>query len=70
MGSTNLEAIQIIKKPGGSLKDSFLDKGQMHGIERLSMKLMQELKSMKDILEGNLHSEATYTTLLKYSVDQ
>ncbi|XP_022751809.1 T-complex protein 1 subunit beta-like isoform X3 [Durio zibethinus] len=26
-GSTNLEAIQIIKKPGGSLKDSFLDEG-------------------------------------------
>ncbi|EXB88232.1 T-complex protein 1 subunit beta [Morus notabilis] len=26
-GSTNLEAIQIIKKPGGSLKDSFLDDG-------------------------------------------
>ncbi|CAN6806366.1 unnamed protein product [Brassica oleracea] len=26
-GSTNLEAIQIIKKPGGSLRDSFLDEG-------------------------------------------
>ncbi|MED6124559.1 T-complex protein 1 subunit beta [Stylosanthes scabra] len=26
-GSTNLESIQIIKKPGGSLKDSFLDEG-------------------------------------------
>ncbi|KAJ0829399.1 putative T-complex protein 1, beta subunit [Helianthus annuus] len=26
-GSTNLEAIQIIKKAGGSLKDSFLDEG-------------------------------------------
>jgi T-complex protein 1 subunit beta len=26
-GSTNLEAIQILKKPGGSLKDSFLDEG-------------------------------------------
>ncbi|XP_010266097.1 PREDICTED: T-complex protein 1 subunit beta-like isoform X3 [Nelumbo nucifera] len=26
-GSTNLEAIQIIKKPGGSLKDSFIDEG-------------------------------------------
>ena len=26
-GSTNLESIQIIKKAGGSLKDSFLDKG-------------------------------------------
>ncbi|XWS20881.1 hypothetical protein CRYUN_Cryun30bG0007000 [Craigia yunnanensis] len=26
-GSINLEAIQIIKKPGGSLKDSFLDDG-------------------------------------------
>ncbi|KAM1133055.1 hypothetical protein ACFX15_041628 [Malus domestica] len=26
-GSTNLEAIQIIKKPGGSLIDSFLDEG-------------------------------------------
>ncbi|KAE8709879.1 T-complex protein 1 subunit beta [Hibiscus syriacus] len=26
-GSTNLEAIQIIKKPGGSLSDSFLDEG-------------------------------------------
>ncbi|KAI8013308.1 T-complex protein 1 subunit beta [Camellia lanceoleosa] len=26
-GSTNLEAIKIIKKPGGSLKDSFLDEG-------------------------------------------
>ncbi|KAG5609476.1 hypothetical protein H5410_020757, partial [Solanum commersonii] len=26
-GSTNLEVIQIIKKPGGSLKDSFLDEG-------------------------------------------
>ncbi|EAY91026.1 hypothetical protein OsI_12631 [Oryza sativa Indica Group] len=28
-GSTNLEAIQILKKPGGSLKDSFLDEGQL-----------------------------------------
>ncbi|CAL5343048.1 unnamed protein product [Camellia sinensis] len=28
VASTNLEAIQIIKKPGGSLKDSFLDKGK------------------------------------------
>ncbi|KAK6115099.1 hypothetical protein DH2020_007368 [Rehmannia glutinosa] len=27
LGSTNLESIQIIKKPGGSLKDSFLDEG-------------------------------------------
>ncbi|CAN1297125.1 T-complex protein 1 subunit beta [Linum perenne] len=26
-GSTNLESIQIIKKPGGSLMDSFLDEG-------------------------------------------
>ncbi|XBH93984.1 hypothetical protein VPH35_084827 [Triticum aestivum] len=26
-GSTNLESIQILKKPGGSLKDSFLDEG-------------------------------------------
>ncbi|WVZ98368.1 hypothetical protein U9M48_043824, partial [Paspalum notatum var. saurae] len=26
-GSTNLEAIQILKKPGGSLRDSFLDEG-------------------------------------------
>ena len=26
-GSTNLSYIQILKKPGGSLKDSFLDKG-------------------------------------------
>ncbi|TXG49849.1 hypothetical protein EZV62_025724 [Acer yangbiense] len=26
-GSTNLESIQIIKKPGGSLRDSFLDEG-------------------------------------------
>lgn len=26
-GSTNLEAIQILKIPGGSLKDSFLDEG-------------------------------------------
>ncbi|KAJ4732950.1 T-complex protein 1 subunit beta [Rhynchospora pubera] len=26
-GSTNLEAIQILKKPGGSLGDSFLDEG-------------------------------------------
>ncbi|GKC28350.1 T-complex protein 1 subunit beta, partial [Tanacetum coccineum] len=26
-GSTNLESIQIIKKGGGSLKDSFLDEG-------------------------------------------
>ncbi|KAH8519281.1 hypothetical protein H0E87_000896 [Populus deltoides] len=26
-GSTNLESIQVIKKPGGSLKDSFLDEG-------------------------------------------
>ncbi|EIE18505.1 T-complex protein 1 beta subunit [Coccomyxa subellipsoidea C-169] len=26
-GSTNLEAIQIIKKPGGTLKESFLDEG-------------------------------------------
>ncbi|KAL8481399.1 hypothetical protein ACS0TY_027782 [Phlomoides rotata] len=26
-GSTYLESIQIIKKPGGSLKDSFLDEG-------------------------------------------
>lgn len=26
-GSTNLEAIQILKKTGGSLKDSFLDEG-------------------------------------------
>lgn len=26
-GSTNLESIQIIKKAGGSLKDSFLDEG-------------------------------------------
>ncbi|XP_078443964.1 TCP-1/cpn60 chaperonin family protein [Wolffia australiana] len=26
-GSTNLESIQIIKKPGGSLSDSFLDEG-------------------------------------------
>jgi T-complex protein 1 subunit beta len=26
-GSTNLEAIQILKKPGWSLKDSFLDEG-------------------------------------------
>ncbi|GBG61417.1 hypothetical protein CBR_g20448 [Chara braunii] len=26
-GSTNLASIQIIKKPGGSLKDSFLDEG-------------------------------------------
>ncbi|XP_052734201.1 T-complex protein 1 subunit beta-like [Vigna angularis] len=26
-GSTNLESIQIIKKPGGSLKDLFLDEG-------------------------------------------
>ncbi|XP_019174899.1 PREDICTED: T-complex protein 1 subunit beta-like [Ipomoea nil] len=26
-GSTNLESIQIIKKPGGSLTDSFLDEG-------------------------------------------
>ncbi|KAL0314488.1 UNVERIFIED_CONTAM: T-complex protein 1 subunit beta [Sesamum angustifolium] len=31
-GSTNLEAIQIIKKPGGSLKDSFLDEGQKIGV--------------------------------------
>ncbi|KAL7207748.1 hypothetical protein ACSBR1_029657 [Camellia fascicularis] len=43
---------------------------QMHGIERLAMKLMQELKSMKDIVEGNLHSEASPSTLLKYDVDQ
>ncbi|KAI8025114.1 hypothetical protein LOK49_LG02G00477 [Camellia lanceoleosa] len=28
---------------------AFLER-QMHGIERLAMKLMQELKSMKDIL--------------------
>ncbi|MQM02457.1 hypothetical protein Taro_035224 [Colocasia esculenta] len=27
LGSTNLEAIQIIKKAGGSLSDSFLDEG-------------------------------------------
>ncbi|KAI3864187.1 hypothetical protein MKX03_019741, partial [Papaver bracteatum] len=27
LGSTNLESIQVIKKPGGSLKDSFLDEG-------------------------------------------
>ncbi|KHN21129.1 T-complex protein 1 subunit beta [Glycine soja] len=27
LGSTNLESIQIIKKPGGSLMDSFLDEG-------------------------------------------
>ncbi|KAI3425807.1 hypothetical protein D9Q98_007782 [Chlorella vulgaris] len=26
-GSTNLDAIQIIKKPGGTIKDSFLDEG-------------------------------------------
>jgi chaperonin GroEL (HSP60 family) len=26
-GSTNLESIQILKKLGGSLKDSFLDEG-------------------------------------------
>jgi len=26
-GSTNLESVQIIKKPGGSLIDSFLDEG-------------------------------------------
>ena len=26
-GSTNLEAIQILKKPGGTIKDSFLDEG-------------------------------------------
>merc|ERR1712048_1304766 len=26
-GSNNLELIQIIKKPGGTLKDSFLDEG-------------------------------------------
>lgn len=26
-GSTNLEAIQIIKKPGGALRDSYLDEG-------------------------------------------
>jgi hypothetical protein len=26
-GSTNLESIQILKKPGGSLKDSFLGEG-------------------------------------------
>ncbi|KAK6131362.1 hypothetical protein DH2020_034903 [Rehmannia glutinosa] len=32
LGSTNLESIQIIKKPGGSLKDSFLDEGQKIGV--------------------------------------
>jgi T-complex protein 1 subunit beta len=26
-GSTNLENIQIIKKPGGKLMDSYLDEG-------------------------------------------
>jgi len=34
-GSTNLESIQILKKPGGSLKDSFLDEGYIF-MEKLS----------------------------------
>lgn len=29
-GSTNLESIQILKKPGGSLEDSFLEEGVLH----------------------------------------
>lgn len=29
-GSTNMEAIQIIKKCGGALKDSFLDEGYFY----------------------------------------
>ncbi|CAL5384574.1 unnamed protein product [Camellia sinensis] len=35
MGSTNLEAIKIIKNPGGSLKDSFLDEGGSVFVEEL-----------------------------------
>ncbi|KAM3320331.1 zinc finger BED domain-containing protein DAYSLEEPER-like [Capsicum chacoense] len=33
-GRTNLEAVQIIKKPGGSLKDSFLDEGLVNKLEK------------------------------------
>ncbi|KAL8494280.1 hypothetical protein ACS0TY_025178 [Phlomoides rotata] len=36
-GSTNLESIQIIKKPGGSLKDSFLDEGILKLIHSIFM---------------------------------
>ncbi|XP_052188148.1 LOW QUALITY PROTEIN: uncharacterized protein LOC127798658 [Diospyros lotus] len=43
---------------------------QMHDIECLANKLMEELKSMKDIVEGQLYSKAIPSTFLKYDVDK
>ncbi|XP_042506687.1 uncharacterized protein LOC122083076 [Macadamia integrifolia] len=43
---------------------------QMRDIECLAMKLVKELKSIKDIVEDKLHSEVYTATSSKYTVDE
>ncbi|XP_047329298.1 uncharacterized protein LOC124932676 [Impatiens glandulifera] len=43
---------------------------QMQDMDCLAKKLMQELKSMKDIVEGSLNSEATHATASQMNTDE
>ncbi|KAJ4966858.1 hypothetical protein NE237_018707 [Protea cynaroides] len=43
---------------------------QMHDIECLAMKLVKELKFIKDIVEDKMHSEVCPSTSSKYTVDE
>ncbi|KAF8377747.1 hypothetical protein HHK36_031132 [Tetracentron sinense] len=48
-GSTNLESIQIIKKPRGSLRDSFLDEGLVGYSDLQHKRSSQDLESIQGV---------------------